>query len=133
MIEHKWPYHLDTRAGTVPAPHDFVVNVQKRLGIRSYTGEGGCRLCGTFLDPRLEHGEICSILEATRGHYARVRALFGGLTLADPGVTTEPRGVTDTTSRRAVIFTTAAVPGCGAALDVLPCSSSTKRCSTGGF
>ena len=38
--------------------------------------------------------------------------------LADPAVTTEPRGLTSTTSRPADIFTTAAVPGRGAALDV---------------
>ena len=47
---HKWLYHLDACAGSVLALHDFVINVQKRLGNRSYTGEGGCRLCGAFLD-----------------------------------------------------------------------------------
>ena len=38
--------------------------------------------------------------------------------LADPSVTTEPRGLTTRTSRPADIFTYAAVPGRGAALDV---------------
>ena len=47
-----------------------------------------------------------------------MRALVEGLKLADPAVTTEPRGLTTTTSRPADIFTTAAVPGRGAALDV---------------
>ena len=38
--------------------------------------------------------------------------------LADPAITTEPRGLTTHNSRPADIFTTAAVPGRGAALDV---------------
>ena len=38
--------------------------------------------------------------------------------LADPGITTEPRGITASQSRPADIFTTAAVPGRSAVLDV---------------
>ena len=71
----------------------------------AYTGPGQCRLCGSFLDSHLEHGETCSTAEATRGHYACVHAVFGGLQLAEPGITTEPRG------RPADFFTAAAVPG----------------------
>ena len=71
-----------------------------------------------FLDPQLEHGETCSTAEATRGHYACVHAALGGLKLADPGITTEPGGLTATQSRPADIFTIAAVPGRSAALDV---------------
>ena len=40
------------------------------------------------------------------------------LKLADPGITTEPRGLTETQSRLADLFTTAAVPGRSAGLDV---------------
>ena len=101
--------------GVLPL-HDFVVDVQKRLG--NYTGECGCRLCGTFLDSQLEHEETYSNAEATRGDCACARALFGGLKLADSGVTTEPQRLTETTSRPADIFTTAAVPERSAALDV---------------
>ena len=68
--------------------------------------------------PNLEHSEICAIAEAKRGHYACVRALVDGVRLADPGVTTEPHGLTDTQARPADILTTAAVPGRSAALDV---------------
>ena len=39
-VSHKRLYHLDACAGSVLAPHDFVVNVQKWLGNRGYTGEG---------------------------------------------------------------------------------------------
>ena len=53
-VSHKWSFHLDACAGSVLAPHDFAAHVQRRLGKRSYTGDCGCRLCGTFLDP--QHG-----------------------------------------------------------------------------
>ena len=43
--------------------------------------------------------------------------------LADPGITTEPRGLTASQSRPADIFTTAAVPGRSAAQDVCVASS----------
>ena len=83
-----------------------------------YSGDAPCRVCGAIMDAQLEHSETCCTAEATRGHYACVRAVVDGLRLADPAITTEPRGLTTTTSRPADIFTTAAVPGRGAALDV---------------
>ena len=57
-LSHKWLYHLDACAGSVLTPHDYITNVQKRLGNRAWTGFGQCRLCGSFLDPQLEHTEI---------------------------------------------------------------------------
>ena len=45
-------------------------------------------------------------------------AVFGGLKLADPGVTTEPRGLTEAQSRPVDLFSTAAVPRRSAALHV---------------
>ena len=117
-VSHKWLCHLDTRTGGVLSAVDFVPNVQKRLGCRSYTGLALCPSCGGHLDAYLELSETCSTAEATRGHYACVRAVVDGIKLADPAVTTEPKGLTTATSRPADIFTTAAVPGRGAALDV---------------
>ena len=117
-VSHKWLGHLDTRNGSVLAPADFVVNVQKRLGAISHATAQACRLCGQQLDPQVEHSETCSVAEATKGHYACVRAVVNGLRLADPTVTTEPRGLTSLTSRPADILTNAAVPGRSAALDV---------------
>ena len=117
-VSHKWLRHLDAKAGTVLAPDDFVINVQKRIGCRAFVGSAPCRICGTTLDAFLEHSEICCTSVATRGHYACVRAVVDGLKLADPAVTTEPRGLTSRASRPADIFTTAAVPGRSAALDV---------------
>ena len=117
-VSHKWVGHLDTRTGSVLAPADYVINIQKRLGAVPIARVLSCRLCGVEMDPQLEHSETCCTAEATRGHYACVRALVSGLKLADPAVTTEPRGLTSTTSRPADILTVAAVPGRSAALDV---------------
>ena len=126
-VSHKRPYHLDVCAGNVLPPHDYITNVQKRLGNRVWTGFGQCRLCGSFLDSQLEHGETCSPAEATRGHYACVHAVLGGLKLADAGITTEPRGLTEAQSRPADIFTTT-VRGRSAAVDL--CLSQRSSSST---
>ena len=89
-VSHKLRYHMDACAGSVLTPHDYITNVQKkRLGNKAWTGCGECRLCASFLDLQLEHGETCSTAEATRGHCACVHAVLGGLGLADPGIGTQ--------------------------------------------
>ena len=97
-VSHKWLSHLDTRNCGVLAAADFFVNVQKRQVAISHASALACRHCGEQLDPQAEHSEICSVAEATKGHYAWVRALVNGLRLADPAVTTEPCGLTSSTS-----------------------------------
>ena len=129
-VSHKWLYHLDACAGSVLTPHDCITNVQKGFENRALTGFGECRLCGSFLDPQLEHGETCSTAEATLGHYACVHAVVCGLKLADPGISTEPSGLTAPQSRTADIFTAAAVPGRSAALDV--CVASPRAAAARG-
>ena len=57
-------------------------------------------------------------LEPPEGTVLYVHAVLWGLGLADPGITTEPRGLTETQSWLADLFTAAAVPGRSAALDV---------------
>ena len=99
-VSHRWLWHLDARSGAVLAEADYVLSVQKRLGARVYEGCSCCRVCGSLLDPQLEHSETCATAAATRGHYACVRALVEGFRLADPGVSTEPRGLTDTAAYR---------------------------------
>ena len=75
--------------------------------------------------------ETCRNAEATRGHYACVRAVVCAMKLADPGITTEPRRLTASQSRPTDIFTATAAPGRSAALDV--CSGSSRRCCTDGI
>ena len=120
----------DACAGSVLAPHDrFVVRVQKRLGNRSSTEKGGCQLRGTVLDSQLEHGEICGAAEATRGRYVCVHALLGWLKLADVGVTKEPRGLTEATSRPSDRCCPRTRRGPGCMRGVFQCSSSAWGCS----
>ena len=69
QVSRRWLFHLDACAGSVLAPHDYITNVQKRLGNRLWEGDGHCRCCGFFLDPQVEHAETCSTAEATRGRY----------------------------------------------------------------
>ena len=123
QVPLKWLYHLDACSGSVLTPHDYIANVQKRLANRLGVGGGQCRCCGSFLDPQSEHAETCSTAQAARGHCACVHAVVCGMKLADPGITTEPRGLTASKSRPADIFTTAGVPGRSAALDVCVASS----------
>ncbi len=115
---HRWLWHLDSRKGSVLAPCDYVVGVQRRLGARLVQGELACRLCGARMDPQLHHSDCCDTAGATRGHYCVVQPVYRMVRLADAAATTEQRGLTDTQSRPADIYTNAAVPGRGAALDV---------------
>jgi len=115
---HSWLWHINPLCGSVMAETDYVLNVQKRLGAKIINSECSCKVCGKILDPCLNHSEVCAIGEATRGHYAVVRSLVDGFKIADPAVTTEPRGLTRTQARPADVFTSAAVPGRSAALDV---------------
>ena len=122
QVSHQWLWHLDTTKGAVLTEADYVICVQKRIGARAIEcGEDvpACRLCEAPLDPQAEHCETCATAEATRGHYAVVRAVLDGLRPADAAATTEPRGLTDNMSRPADILTNAAAPGRSTALDIM--------------
>ena len=92
------------------------------MGAQVLVADVECRICGCALDGCLEHAETCAQNEATKGHYAVVRAMADGLRMADPGVAVEVRGLADNNARPADIHTIAAVPGRRAALDVCICS-----------
>ena len=87
--------------------------------LRYQVGGGQCRCCGSFLDPQLEHAETCSTLPTPREDTTRaLTAVVCGLKLADTGITTGTQRAHSIAIRLADIFTTAAVPGRGAALGV---------------
>ena len=129
-VSHRWILHLDSRLGTVMASCDYVLNVQRRLGARICKAELTCRLCGALMDAQLEHSDCCESAGATRGHYAVVQPLLKFIKLADAAATTEVRGLTDTQSRPADIFTSAAAPRRRAALDV--CVASPNSAAAAG-
>ena len=78
---------------------------------------------GSLLDPSFSTENSAAPANPLGRHYVCVHAVLGGLKLADPGVTTEPRGLTEAQSGPAALFTTAAIPGSSAALDVCVASS----------
>ena len=98
-VSHRWLWHLNSTCGGVLSECDYALNVQKRVGARILEESTECRVCGKHVDPFLEHSEVCATAEATRGHYACVRALVDGLRLADSAVKTEPRELTSTNAR----------------------------------
>ena len=125
--------HLDACTGKCPHAAYWIASVQKRLGSGVWMGGGQCRCCGSFLDPQLGRSGACGTAEATRGHCACVHAVVCGMKLADPGITTEPRGLTASQSRPSDIFTTAAFPGRSAAVDVCVASFPIANCLTAGM
>ena len=81
------------------------------------------RVHGHTIRQEKETANIFSTTEATRGHHACGHAVSGVLKLADPGITTEPRGLAEAQSRLADLFTAAAVMGRSAAPDACVASS----------
>ena len=80
------------------------------------TGFGECRLCGSLLDAQLEHGETCNTAEATR--VSTVHAFTPSQEGEDSLTQESPRNPKDSQKHNADLFTTAALPGRSAALDV---------------
>ena len=115
---HKWLYHLDACAG-VSLRRSTTSPMCKR---DSATGRGRDSVNAVcvvlFWTPNSITEKLAVPLEATRRHCGCVHAVLGGLKLADPGITTEPRGFTEAQSGPADLFTIAAVPTRSAALDV---------------
>ena len=83
------------------------------------------------MDATVEHSDCCDTAGATRGHYAVVKAVLQLVKLADAAATTEVRGLTNTQSKPADIFTSAAVPGRRTALDVCVCGLA--KCGRGSW
>ena len=118
QVSHKLLFHLDASAGSVLTPHDNITNVQKTLGNRLLEGDSvGAAAPSSTLSWSIQKPAAPLV------HYACVHAVVCGMKFSDPGITTEPRGLTASQSRPADVFTTAAVPGRSAALDVCVASS----------
>ena len=116
--------------GSVLSPNDYITNVQKE----TWKQRGQDSASAVCAAPSWTHSWNMARLAAPpklRGDTARLfHAAVCGTKLADPGITTEPRGLSGAQSRTADIFTTAAVPGRSAALDV--CVASSNSAAVGG-
>ena len=98
-------------AGSVLALHDYITNVQKRLGNSAWVGGGQCRCCGLFLDPQLGHAEN---LQHRRSHAGALRVCSCRSLWHETGRPWHyhgTQGLTASQSRLADILTTAAVTG----------------------
>ena len=82
------------------------------------SGDTCCKLCGEPLDASVSHALCCAKAESTRGHYAVVASVADGMVIADAGLQTEVRGLTNTGERPADILTSGALPGTQTALDI---------------
>ena len=112
QVSHNWLYHLDANAGSVLTPHDYITNVQKK----SATDFGWVV------------GSVDAAVSSQTWNMQKPAAhpkLRGDTTLRSRCVLwSETRGpwnyygLTASHSRPADIFTTAAVSGRSAALDV---------------
>ena len=78
-------------------PHDYITNVQKRLGNRVWVASTDAAVPSWIHSWNTQ--KPASPPEATRGHYTCVHALLCGMKLPDPGITTEFRGLTASQSR----------------------------------
>ena len=106
----------------------YVLAVRKRLGCQLLAEPVQCQLCGNLMDTRLYHAECCAIGEATIGHYKVVKKVLDGVVLADSRARTETRGLCEASDvRPADIYTSAALPGREAALDVTVVSPESSR------
>ena len=128
-VSHKWLNHLDACAGSVLMPYDYITNVQKRFSNRAYTAFGQSRLCGSFFDSQLEHGETCTTAEDIWGHYECVHAVFGG---QDSRTQVSPRNNADRQ-----IFSLPLLSrtqrGSGRVCGILQCSSSPRDAAQAAF
>ena len=122
--DHAWVTHINPKTGTVMAEHEYIVAIQHRLGCTFLSDASVCRLCGEVLDTRACHASCCARADATRGHYGVVKTLMAVIRVADPSAATEVPGLapSEPSARPADILANAAVPGRGAALDVVVAS-----------
>lgn len=118
---HDWLWALNPCHGPVVPPAEFAVAVRLRIGASCIDDEMICPRCSSSILDRVgAHALCCAIPEATRGHYAVRDDILQLTHLADPSADTETSGLIDDAPllRPADIFTSAAIPGRLAALDI---------------
>ena len=123
-VSHDWLWKLNPAHGATVAAGDFSLGLRIRLGASLTEEEILCTRCGhTIVDSMAAHALCCAAPEGTHGHYEARDKLLNLVQLADPGATTEvPELIPSRPALRpADIFTTAALPGSRAALDIGVC------------
>ena len=118
---HGWLWSLNPCHGPIVPISHFLTAVRLRLGAPCIESTMVCPRCGREdLDRPCAHALCCALPEATRGHN-NVRGVVLQLAhLADPSASSEPLNLILSAPmlRPADILTSAAFPGCLAALDI---------------
>ena len=133
---HDWLWIINPRDGSRLAEEDFLLALGNRLGASLVTaGDSQCKMCGEVLDATASHAMCCAKGECTRGHYCIVGRVADGISIVDPALQTEVRGLAGTTDRPADILTVGALPGTRTALDITVASqdafhAGTDACAT---
>ena len=123
FLNHDWLWALNPVHGAVVPPADFglAVRIPVRVGAHLVEDAFVCPRCGTEVVGRTaSHALCCAAPQGTHGHYDARDQLLLAVHLADPGATPEAPEIiaSHPALRPADIFTSAAIPGGMAALDV---------------
>ena len=119
--DHDWISAIHPAYGAHVPSSEFSDGLRVRLGVEFVAAEVACAACEHgMLETTCSHALRCAPGACTRGHNAVRAALSALASLADPSSSVEPLGVVPSTPnvRPADVLTTAALPGCTAALDV---------------
>ena len=129
---HEWLECVNTCYGPCLTPEEYVTAVRLRIGAPSIGDSMVCPRCNTAtLDPPFVHALCCSRGESTKGQYCVRDEAINLVHLADVSACTEILElILDRPSLRpADIFTSAAIPGRMAALDIGICSPDASHAS----
>jgi len=124
-VSHDWLWRLNPAHGPVVPSGEMATCVRVRLGAHLTEEPTLCERCGRSIVGRTAaHALCCAAPEGTHGHYMVRDALLPLVHLADPSACTEvPELIADAPALRpADIYSTAALPGSQAALDIGVCS-----------
>ena len=122
-VSHDWIWSLNPAYGAWMPPEDYITCIKLRMGVAIIDEPIACPKCGNaILNRSCSHALSCigALGESTRGHNRSRDSLLNLVHLADSSAETEVSGLIPDapTLRPADIFTSAALPGCQAALDI---------------
>ena len=119
--DHDWLLAINPAFGAYVPPDEYADGIRIRLGLDFTAEPVPCAACEDgMLEPTCAHALRCAPGACTRGHNDVRSALMSLASLADPAALLEPLGVIPSAPnvRPADVLSTAALPGCTAALDV---------------
>ena len=119
-VNHDWLWSTNPVHGPVVADRLFAPALRIRLGADFTIGRKKCDKCGVLRAPSCRYALCCASAESTKGHYAVRDRVLPLCRLADPTSEIEASDLIPSAPalRPADIFTSSALPGSRAALDI---------------